>query len=320
MLNGEIEVESQPGIGSVFTIILPAAPTGALISESGSNFPAVSTKKIKISNAPFDAKQSTILLVEDSEPQIIQLTDILKPEGYNIRVARNGKEALDSVKMMIPDAMILDLMMPEVDGFEVLRSIRNLKETSKIPVLILSAKHVTKEELSFLQENNIHELIQKGDISRSELLQHIRDMVTSSAKETAGNKKEQPVRLPKSAKAHILHIEDNPDNLASVKALLSKNFIITDAPDGPTGLQKAREFVPDLILLDISLPVMDGFTVFDELRKDNRLQNVPVIALTARAMKGDRESLLKHGFDGYISKPVDNDNFEKMINEWLYGK
>lgn len=320
LLNGTIEVDSEPGIGSVFTLILPITPDKLLHPKPEKEFlpdnPGFSGNTL----SPYLPGQKNILVVEDSEPQIIQLTDILKAEGYHISIARNGKEALESIKISIPDAMILDLMMPEVDGFEVLKQIRNLDETRKIPVLILSAKHITKDELSFLIENNVHQLIQKGDINRSDLLGYIRNMIQLPVKAKV-KPENQPYKQPqRSGKAHILHIEDNPDNQISVKALLSDKFEITDAADGPEGLQKASHFIPDLILLDISLPGMDGFTVFNELKKDHRLQHVPILALTARAMKGDREKLLEHGFDGYISKPIENEIFENTINEWLYGK
>jgi CheY-like chemotaxis protein len=77
---------------------------------------------------------------------------------------------------------------------------------------------------------------------------------------------------------------------------------------------------PDLILLDISLPGMDGFGMFDELRKDEKLRHIPVVALTARAMKGDKEELLSYGFNGYISKPINSELMESTINNLLNGK
>jgi len=320
LLNGYIEVESEPGKGSTFTVILPVAPADHLLEKTVRQTPASSRHIYSTIPTLYNPFEKTILLVEDSEPQIIQLTDILKQEGYKLQVARNGKEALESISVSIPDALILDLMMPEVNGFEVLASIRNLKETKRIPVLILSAKHVTKQELSFLHENNIFQLIQKGDINRNELLAHIRTMVHSSEKETPEPGKIKPLHRTNTTKPIILLIEDNPDNNITVKALLSGRFEISEAVDGPGGLEKARKLIPDLILLDISLPGMDGFEVLDEIKKDLNLKNVPVIALTARAMTGDRENILGYGFDDYISKPIENDLFEKSINEWFYGK
>lgn len=317
LLQGNVEVVSELGHGSTFIVTLPLMPPYYQINETihssmnrAVNYTAADSSQVKGKN---------ILLVEDNEAAIIQMKEILLEEEYNIRIANNGKEALDIIKVFIPDAIILDLMMPEVDGFEVLAAIRNVKDTSRIPVLILSAKHVTKEELSFLQGNHIYQLIQKGDINRNELLTHIKNMVIPLKNEVSKLAKLSQGLANNSKKASILVIEDNPDNMETVKALLEHDHHIIGALSGLEGLEKAKTFQPDLILLDISLPGMDGMDVLTELKKDKQMQHIPVIALTARAMKGDREELLAHGFDDYISKPIECTLLELTINEWLNG-
>jgi len=116
----------------------------------------------------------------------------------------------------------------------------------------------------------------------------------------------------------ILVIEDNQDNLDLVEAFLEDDYTLSFAMDGKTGLDKAIETKPDLILLDISLPEMDGMEVIKEIRKDKSMDNIPVIALTAHAMLGDKESFLKHGFDEYVSKPIqDEDELIKLMEELL---
>ncbi|MFH0966773.1 MAG: response regulator, partial [Methanobacteriota archaeon] len=118
----------------------------------------------------------------------------------------------------------------------------------------------------------------------------------------------------------ILIVEDNPDNLITVRALLKDTAILIEATDGKAGIDQARASLPDLILLDISLPVMDGFEVLDDLKHDKTTQNIPIIALTARAMKGDREEILSRGFDGYLSKPVDEELLKQTIQRVLYER
>jgi signal transduction histidine kinase/DNA-binding response OmpR family regulator/HAMP domain-containing protein len=320
LLNGSISVESQIGVGSVFTLKLPIVPSGNYEIDKGSGMTmAGALSSFSTDSGDTKGFGKTILLVEDSEPAILQITDILNEEGYIYHVARSGKEALETIKTMIPDAIILDLMMPGVDGFEVLKAIRNLMKTIKIPVLILSAKHVTKDELSFLKENQIFQLIRKGDINRNELLVHIQNMVRSPKRGAVETEKNRPVLTGKESNPMLLVIEDNLDNFETVNALLRDKYHIIGAKDGTEGIEKAKTLKPDLILLDISLPGVDGFTVLNELRKNKALQNVPVIVLTARAMKGDREELLNYGFDGYISKPIDTDTFEETIKTWIYG-
>ena len=318
LLDGRVEVVSTPGEGSVFTVILPIKPADISDSyeiNSGKSGSLVELAEFGLESNPFTGK--TILLVEDSEAQIIQLSDILSDVGVTIQLARNGKEALEAINTRIPDAMILDLQMPEVDGFEVLRQIRNLPETISIPVLILTAKHITKEELSFLKKNNIHQLIQKGSVNRLDLLKYIKNMLAPHFRSPDKKHESKTSVTYTRTDSKILIIEDNSDNLITIKALLDGNYKLHLADSGSGGLEIALNEEIDLILLDISLPEMDGFKVLDALKKNKKTAKIPVIALTARAMKGDKEDLLAYGFDDYIPKPIDSESFEIKVNDWL---
>jgi len=112
-------------------------------------------------------------------------------------------------------------------------------------------------------------------------------------------------------------VEDNPDNLQTARALLSERYQVIAAPDGRAGVQQARLQQPDLILTDIALPVMDGFEMLTAIRNDEQLRDTPVIAVTASAMKGNREEILARGFDGYISKPIDHDSLLATLKQFL---
>ncbi len=177
MLGGSIQVESTPGKGSRFSLLLPNLEQKTIKAESA--FPS-SNAGASIPLA--DKQKKKILIIEDSDPAIIQLNDILQHEGYQVFTASNGKEGLQKVSSHSPDGIILDLMMPEMDGFEVLKTLRGSPEDQHLPVLIVTAKHISKEELSFLQGNNIHQLIQKGDISKYELLSAIQSMIFPTGK------------------------------------------------------------------------------------------------------------------------------------------
>jgi len=318
LLGGTISVKSVFGEGSEFTLILPLHTNGE------THLTDVKTKAVhhftgRQANAETVSvsQNKTVLLVEDSEPAIIQLKDILEESGFKILVAHDGAEALGIIAHTIPDAMILDLMLPGIDGFNVLQTLREAEQTAHIPVLILTAKHITKEELKFLKRNNVHQLIQKGDVNRIELLGAVVAMVEPRMPESPQPKREiHPIE----GNPLVLVVEDNPDNMTTVKALLDGNYTILEATNGNEAVKMADMHKPDLILMDIALPEMDGIEAYRAIRNKVHLQHTAIIALTASAMTSDREAILAHGFDAYIAKPIDQKSFFITINEVLYGK
>ena len=116
----------------------------------------------------------------------------------------------------------------------------------------------------------------------------------------------------------ILYIEDNPENrLLMRRVLMAEGYLVEEASDGNTGLQKAAESPPDLILMDINLPEIDGYEVTARLKQLPNMAGVPIIAVTANVMKGDREKTLAAGCDGYIQKPIDIDLLPSQIESFL---
>jgi len=116
----------------------------------------------------------------------------------------------------------------------------------------------------------------------------------------------------------ILYIEDNPENrLLMRRVLMAEGYLVDEAIDGNSGLQKASESPPDLILMDINLPEIDGYEVTARLKQLPNMTGVPIIAVTANVMKGDREKTLAAGCGGYIQKPIDIDLLPSQIESFL---
>ena len=314
MIGCQIIVESEPGIGSLFSVRIP-------IESQYSSKDVVSispelTTNIKPNIRQVDTIKKTILLVEDTDAMIVQIKDILESNNYNIKVAKNGFEAIEYLQTNIPDGMILDLMMPGMDGFEVLDKIRINDQTSKMPVLVLTAKMLDKEEIAQIKEKGAHQLIQKGKITKDNLLDAIAIMLTKQQESPATNQiNVVPVKITGLPK--ILAFEDNANNMLALKALLAENCQFIEATDGIDGIEKANVVNPDIILMDIAMPGMNGFDALIKIRNTEHLKHTPVIVITSSAMRGDKDYFLEYGFNGYVSKPINNELLFLEINKWL---
>ncbi len=318
LLGGTISVKSTLSIGSEFTLTLPLQYTSenAMKEQEITDGHEVEVKRLLVPG-DYEFSEKSILLVEDNESAIIQIGDLVEDMGFQLKIARDAGEAFTIIDQMIPDAMILDLLMPGVDGFRVLETLRNAEQTAHIPVLILTAKHITKDELKFLKRNNIHQLIQKGDVKRVELQKAIKNMLyLEKIKNEELPKKNQTIE----GKPVVLVVEDNPDNMITVKALLKDHYTVLEAVNAHECFEMALKCIPNLILMDIALPDISGIEAFQQIRTMTQLQDIPVIAMTASAMTHDREAILSYGFDAYIAKPIIAKEFFKVIQEVLYGK
>jgi len=286
MIGCQIIVESEPGIGSLFTVRIPIE-SQYIPKDVESISPELITNSKTITKQVV-TNTKTILLVEDTDAMIVQIKDILESNNYKIEVAKNGFEAIEYLQTNIPDGMILDLMMPGMDGFEVLDKIRINDKTSKMPVLVLTAKILDKEEIAQIKEKGAHQLIQKGKITKDNLLDAIALMLTKQKESPATNQTNVvPVKI--SGLPKILAFEDNADNMLALKALIEDNCQFIEAIDGLDGIEKANIVKPDIILMDIAMPGMNGFDALIKIRNTEHLKHTPVIVITSSAMRGDKD-------------------------------
>lgn len=298
LMGGNVLAKSNLSKGSIFQFLLPLSVVMG-IAESGDLLQA---PKVDVSNNKL-LEHKSILLVDDSEPALLQLTYLCKQLGLDVLTARNAEEAIQIINNKVPDAIVLDLMMPHVSGFELLNIIRSAEPSAGIPVLVLTAKEISSDELKLLKRNNVHQLIQKGDIQASELQWKLSKLIA----------KEQEL-------TRVLHVEDNEDNRLTIKAILEGMYDLRDANDGKMGIEMAKSWRPELILMDIALPLMNGIDAMKEIRKDPGLENVPIIAISAFGSNYEKSNLLEVGFNGFLSKPIDPKQLLNLMKEILYGK
>ncbi|MCK4691334.1 MAG: response regulator, partial [Desulfuromonadales bacterium] len=323
------------GKGSTFTLTLPSrfAPQPAALEPSGEIAEPVAELSTVLapdvaSPAPADAVHPQVLVVEDNPVASLQIRSALEEHGYRVQSASGGEEGLACVRAQAPDGIVLDLMMPGIDGFEVLEQIRSTPETATLPVLILTAKELTAEDRARLSHNNISQLIQKGSVDREQLVAAV-DRLTRRHIEPEAIPEKIPlaragqaaIRWKDTGQRPILIVEDNPDNRLTLQALLDElGYRHIAAEDGAQAVRVAREESPALILMDIHLPVLSGLDATRQIKADPSFREIPIIALTARAMKGDRENFLVAGCDDYLAKPIAPEALAKILDKWMGGE
>lgn len=329
-LGGSIKVESELGKGSKFTIIHPIKTSDEITKfikkqNGNGNSPLQSKNDYENPNNNGDLKGKRILLVEDNEASVIQIKHVFDNIGLIVDSVNNGQEALAYIKNVIPDGFILDIMMPEMNGIELLLKLRKLSSTKTIPVVFLTAKELTHKELSIIKENNVYQLVTKGDINKERLISIVNGMIKINGKKPneeiieppVSVAEKQPISKRKNGIPKILIVEDNPDNMTTVEAVLDNKCDIIKAFDGEAGLQLSRINIPDLILMDLNIPMIDGETVMKILKMEKATSKIPIIALTSSAMEGDKKKYLLSGFDDYITKPIDPAKFITQLNKWI---
>jgi signal transduction histidine kinase/CheY-like chemotaxis protein len=344
LMGGKIEVESEQGKGSIFSIIL-------LKDRRSKLRPKEEDWKKKIKDAlvqetlshetgkelPAPGMQAGNILIIDDDPIIIREMEIIfKKENYCLTSALTGSEGLLLLNKYVPDLILLDLRMPEMDGFEVLEELRKREDLKDLPVMILTAADLTENEKKAL-DKNVKGVVIKGQIDKNTLISTINRILykgsgarRATGRQAAEEKEKKPEKSKlektgsekskseKSGPAKILIAEDRDDNLILLKEILRlADYRIYVAKNGQEAVDIAGKERPDLILMDMQMPVMDGFDATKHIRETEELKDIPIIGLTARAMKEDREKVLAAGCSDYLSKPVMPNDLLRTVEKWL---
>ncbi|MBI1882132.1 MAG: response regulator, partial [Chloroflexi bacterium] len=264
----------------------------------------------------------SLLLVEDDANSRHSIKKLLGGSDVQISEADRGQAALDLLKTQHFDCMILDLSLPDMTGFEVLSRMNGHAAASKCPVIVYTGRELTLEENLELMKY-ADSVIVKGVKSPERLLDETALFLHRVVADMPEDK-QQTIRqlynkdgLLKDKK--VLIVDDDMRNSFALSKLLSdKGLIVRIAQNGQKALDSLAVEPVDLVLMDIMMPVMDGYETTRRIRAQQQFRTLPILALTAKAMKGDREQCLAAGANDYLSKPIDVDRLFSMLQVWLY--
>jgi CheY-like chemotaxis protein len=243
-----------------------------------------------------------VLVVDDDEATRDIVARHLRRAGYSTIEASNGEEALLRSRVVKPGLVILDLLMPGVDGFEVLRTMRN--EGLRTPVVVLTGKSLNNDEERILREG-LARIVQKGGAAI--------DLVVREAKQLLMSK-----RVVETGRLlRVLYVEDSPQNRDIVRRYLAEDYEVIEAEDGEHGVERAIRDTPDLILMDLSLPRLDGWEATRRIKANAAVKHIPVLALTAHASREDQQRALEAGCNDYLTKPVEREVLLTAIKKHL---
>jgi len=263
--------------------------------------------------------EKRVLIVEDDPLQAGALEALLERRNVSLTVADSGGRAVELLGGNAFDCIVLDLGLADMSGFDLLEHIGTMEEQRRIPVIVHTGKVLSPEENLRLQRY-AGTIIIKGAKSPERLLNEVTLFLHGGTVP-----EEKVVRAIADSEAilagkKVLLVDDDMRNVFSLSSVLSERGMrVIEAENGKAALKKLEEH-PDvnLVLMDVMMPEMDGYEATGAIRRDPRFAELPIIALTAKAMKGDREACLKAGASDYITKPVDVERLLSLLRVWLY--
>ena len=297
MHGGQIELESSIGAGSCFSFVVPVETEAVQTKANESEHLACAPAEVVLHHKPLllTADAPLILIVDDDASSLEINTLYLSEAGYRVCHARNGDEALEVARKKRPFLILLDVMMPGKDGWEVLQELKLGAETSDIPVIMCTVSE--NEELGVAL--GATDYLTKP-IDRKQLASKLSMLMQ-------GGKRRRRTM-------HVLAIDDDEQIRELYAATLaSQGYKVHTAVNGPEGLRMAGELEPDIILLDLMMPGMDGFEVAEKLKQQPRTRDIPIIVVSAKELTiGDRMRL-----KGHIEKCVGKASFthEQLLGE-----
>ena len=270
-----------------------------------------------------EPRRKRLLIVEDNEVEQMSIRELLGHDDIEIVNAGTGGEALSTLQEKPCDCMVLDLRLPDMSGFEVLEHMRADDALAEIPVVVFTGRELSTEEDAQLH-TMARSIVVKGVESPERLLNETALFLHRVITDLPPEKQDMLERLNSSDEdlvgRTVLLVDDDPRNIFALSSALERRGMnVLTATTGAEAITLIEE-TPALaiVLMDIMMPEMDGYQTIEKIRHDRAYRRLPIIALTAKAMKGDREKCLQAGASDYLAKPVNTEQLLSALRMWLH--
>ena len=264
-----------------------------------------------------------LLVVEDNQIERDTIVDLLGHNDIEITAVGTGAEAFAALLDRPFDCAVLDLRLPDISGFDLLDKIQAEPTLQALPVIVFTGKDLNAKEEARLKQA-AKTIVLKDVHSPERLLDETALFLHRVVSDLPQDKQEMLRRLHSSNEIlhghKVLVVDDDARNIYALAALLEgQEMEVLSATNGRQAIRMIQD-TPDIaaVLMDIMMPEMDGYQTMREIRRDDRFRALPILALTAKAMKGDREKCLEAGASDYIAKPVNTDQLLSLLRVWLY--
>jgi len=270
-----------------------------------------------------EPRKKRLLIVEDNQVEQMSIRELLGHDDIEIANVATGTEALNVLQTRPADCVVLDLRLPDMSGFEVLERMRADSGLADIPVVVFTGRELSAEEDAQLH-TMARSIVVKGVESPERLLNETALFLHRVITDLPPEKQHMLERLNSSDEdlvgRTVLLVDDDPRNIFALSSALERRGMnVLTATTGAEAIQIIEE-TPSLaiVLMDIMMPEMDGYQTIEKIRSDAAYRRLPIIALTAKAMKGDREKCLQAGASDYLAKPVNTEQLLSALRMWLH--
>jgi HAMP domain-containing protein/signal transduction histidine kinase/DNA-binding response OmpR family regulator len=268
-------------------------------------------------------RRKRLLIVEDNPAEQFTIRELLGSDDIDVTGATTGAEALELVNKESFDCVVLDLRLPDMSGFDILERMRDTEAVSDLPVVVFTGKELSPEEDARLH-TLARSVVVKGVESPERLLDETALFLHRVVADLPVEKQKMLDRLHRSDEAligkKVLVVDDDMRNIFALSSVLERRGMqVLTAGTGREAIS-ILESTPDLaiVLMDIMMPEMDGYATMQVIRQNPLFRRLPIIALTAKAMKGDREKCLEAGASEYLAKPVNTEQLLSALRMWLH--